>query len=65
MQASERGIGYIGTQGAMVFISTLVQGLGPPDSLAPGVSRLAGIAGGLLVLFLVTLLTAPDPPARV
>jgi uncharacterized membrane protein YccC len=64
IQASERGTGYVGTQAAVVFIVTLVQGQGPPDSLAPGVSRLAGIAGGLLVLFLVTLLTAPDPPAR-
>ncbi|HVY14865.1 MAG TPA: FUSC family protein [Rhodopila sp.] len=61
IQASERGTGYIGTQAAVVFIMTLVQGSGPPESLVPGVSRFAGIAGGLLVLLLVSLLTAPDP----
>jgi hypothetical protein len=42
VQASERGVGYVGTQGAVVFISTLVQGAGPPTSIPPGIERFAG-----------------------
>jgi len=60
VQGSQRGIGYIGTQAAVVFITTLVQGWGPPSSILPGIERLAGITGGLLILFAVTLLTAPS-----
>jgi uncharacterized membrane protein YccC len=60
VQASERGIGYVGTQGAVVFISTLVQGPGPPTSILPGVERFAGITGGLLILLAVLVLTAPS-----
>jgi uncharacterized membrane protein YccC len=60
VQASERGIGYVGTQGAIVFISTLVQGPGPPTSIWPGVERFAGITGGLLILMAVLVLTAPS-----
>ena len=36
IQTSRRGIGYVGTQAAMVFIVTLSQGAGPPTSLLPG-----------------------------
>ncbi len=60
VQASRRGIGYVGTQGAVVFISTLVQGWGPPASIAPGLDRFAGITGGLLILLAVSWLTAPS-----
>ncbi len=60
VQASERGIGYVGTQGSVVFISTLVQGPGPPDSILPGIERFVGISGGLLILLVVMMLTAPD-----
>jgi uncharacterized membrane protein YccC len=60
IQASARGIGYVGTQGAVVFISTLMQGPGPPASILPGIERLAGIAGGLVLLLAVVALTAPD-----
>ncbi|HLB97124.1 MAG TPA: hypothetical protein VJK90_05645, partial [Acetobacteraceae bacterium] len=60
VQGSQRGIGYIGTQTAVVFIVTLVQDWGPPASIFPGVERLAGITGGLLILLLVSLLTAPS-----
>ncbi len=63
LQASERGIGYIGTQGAVVFICTLVQGPGPPTSILPGIERLAGITGGLLILLVVSLLTPPSSVA--
>ena len=65
VQASQRGIGYVGTQGAVVFISTLVQGWGPPASIFPGLDRFAGITGGLLILLAVSWLTAPSTiPAR-
>ncbi len=37
VQTSARGVGYVGTQGAVVFISTLVQGGGPPSSIMPGI----------------------------
>jgi uncharacterized membrane protein YccC len=64
VQASERGVGYVGTQAAIVFISTLVQGLGPPTSILPGVERFAGILGGLCILLTVRMLTAPDARGR-
>jgi uncharacterized membrane protein YccC len=60
IQASERGIGYVGTQAAVVFISTLVQGPGPPTSIMPGIERFAGITGGLLILLAVSVLTVPS-----
>jgi len=64
VQTSTRGMGYVGTQGAVAFIITWVQGNGPPTSIVPGVERFAGIAGGLVILSLVlaviTPLTEPD-----
>jgi uncharacterized membrane protein YccC len=60
IQASERGISYVGTQAAVVFISTMVQGPGPPGSILPGIERFAGITGGLLILLGVLVLTAPE-----
>jgi uncharacterized membrane protein YccC len=67
VQGSARGIGYVGTQAAVVFISTLVQGSGPPQSILPGIERFAGITGGLLILLAVSVLSAPAtvPPERV
>jgi hypothetical protein len=56
--AAQWGIGYVGTQAAVAFICTLVQGPGPPASILPGIERLAGITGGLLILLAVTVLTA-------
>jgi uncharacterized membrane protein YccC len=61
IQASQRGIGYVGTQGAIVFISTLVQGPGPPTSILPGIERFAGIMGGLLILLTVLIVSTPGP----
>jgi uncharacterized membrane protein YgaE (UPF0421/DUF939 family) len=60
LQGSERGIGYVGTQGAVVFISTLIQGWGPTASILPGIERFAGIGGGLAILLVVSLVTASD-----
>jgi uncharacterized membrane protein YccC len=62
VQSSTRGIGYVGTQGAVVFMMTLVQGFGPPNSILAGVERFAGITGGLLIVLAVSVLTAS--PAR-
>ena len=32
----------------------------PPTSILPGIDRFAGIGGGLLILLMVSLLTAPN-----
>jgi uncharacterized membrane protein YccC len=64
LQSSRRGIGYVGTQAAVVFICMLIQGSGPPGSFVPGVSRLAGIAGGLVILMIASLLLGPIEQAR-
>jgi uncharacterized membrane protein YccC len=42
---------YVGTQAGVVFITTLVQGSGPPESILPGIDRFAGMSLGLLMLF--------------
>jgi uncharacterized membrane protein YccC len=67
LQGSTRGIGYIGTQAAVVFIITLVQGDGPPTSIMPGINRFAGIAIGMMTLFIICILLQPksdtQPPA--
>ena len=55
VQTSRRGVGYVSTQAAIVFIVTLVQSAGPPSSLIPGVDRFAGITGGLAILLIATL----------
>jgi hypothetical protein len=47
---------YVGTQAGVVFIITLVQGSGPPESILPGIDRLAGVSLGLLILFLAIFL---------
>jgi uncharacterized membrane protein YccC len=64
VQASTRGVSYVGTQGAVAVILTWVQGFGPPTSIVPGVERFAGVLGGLVILSLVlaviTPLTEPD-----
>ncbi|WP_180982408.1 FUSC family protein [Methylocella silvestris] len=55
LQATPRKIGYVGTQGAIVFIMTLVQGFGPPTSIWPAVERLGGVSFGLVILLLVSI----------
>jgi uncharacterized membrane protein YccC len=61
MQGSSSGAGYVGTQAGMVFIMTLVQDFGPPDSILPGINRFAGILIGVSAMLPVTLLIpAPD-----
>jgi uncharacterized membrane protein YccC len=60
IQASERGIGYVGIQGTVVFIMTLVQGSGPPTSIMPGINRFAGIICGLTLLLVISWLIWPS-----
>ena len=63
VQASSRGVGYIGMQFGFVFVLTLVQGFGPPTSIWIGVDRLVGIIGAVSLLFLVSLvLWEAGPP---
>ena len=54
VQASTRGVGYVGTQGGLAFLITLVQSDGPALSILPGMDRLAGIVCGLAILLAVT-----------
>lgn len=60
VQASARGIGYVGTQAAIVFIITLVQGWSPADSIVPAIDRFAGMVCGMAVLLVVTAVIWPD-----
>jgi uncharacterized membrane protein YccC len=46
---------YVGTQGGIAYIMSLVTGSGPPDSLAPVANRLTGMIFGVLVTFGVLL----------
>jgi uncharacterized membrane protein YccC len=69
VQHGDHEVTYVGTQAGVVFISTLVQGTGPPQSILPGIDRFTGMSLGLLVLFLamlliVPLLPDPAPPRR-
>ena len=59
VQASTRGVGYIGSQATVVYIVTLVQGWGPPSSILPGIDRFVGILCGVIILLLVSLLWWP------
>lgn len=60
IQVGRHGVGYVGTQFAFVFVITMIQGEAPPDSIMPGIDRFAGIAGGLGILMLVSLLLWPS-----
>jgi len=55
IQTGTTGISYIGTQAMFAYLMSMVQGQGPPDTIAPGFSRLVGVMGGLSILFVVTL----------
>jgi uncharacterized membrane protein YccC len=64
IQTGSSGISYIGTQAMFAFLTSLVQGQGPPDTIAPGLQRLVGIMGGLSILFVVTLVLSLLPLLR-
>jgi uncharacterized membrane protein YccC len=59
VQHGTHNVPYLGTQAGVVFISTLVQGLGPPESILPGINRFTGILLGLLMLFVAMFLIGP------
>jgi uncharacterized membrane protein YccC len=64
LQASDRGIGYVGRQATVAFIILMVQGFGPPLSLVPGLSRFFGIVLGVgLLLALLAVWPAPRADA--
>ncbi|MFO1157661.1 MAG: FUSC family protein [Reyranellaceae bacterium] len=60
IQLGKHGVGYLGTQSAFVYVITLIQGPAPPTSIMPGVDRFIGIAGGLGILLLVSLILWPS-----
>jgi len=64
IQNGRHGVGYLGTQAAFVFIVTLVQGPAPPDSIMPGVDRFVGIAGGMAILLVISLMLWPSESER-
>ena len=64
IQTSRRGVGYVGTQAAMVFIVTMAQGPRPPTSLLPGIDRFIGITGGLAVLMVLSVALWPSVDER-
>lgn len=60
VQGGKHGVGYLGAQSAFVYVITLIQGPAPPTSIMPGIDRFVGIAGGLGILLLVSLLLWPS-----
>ncbi len=70
IQTGATGVSYIGTQAMFAYLMSMLQGQGPPDTIAPGFNRLVGVMGGLSILFVVTLALsliplAPPAPAAV
>jgi uncharacterized membrane protein YccC len=59
LQGSASGAGYVGTQAAVVFLMTLIQGEGPPGSILPGLDRFVGVIAGMSTLLLVATLVRP------
>jgi uncharacterized membrane protein YccC len=64
IQTGTSGVSYIGTQAMFGFLMSMVQGEGPPDTIAPGFNRLVGVMGGLSILFVVTLILSLIPLSR-
>jgi hypothetical protein len=55
IQSGSTGIGYAGTRASLAFLMSMVQGQGPPDSIEPGLDRLAGMTAGLALLMVITM----------
>jgi uncharacterized membrane protein YccC len=64
IQTGGTGMSYIGTQAMFAYLMSMVQGQGPPDTIAPGFERLVGVTGGLSILFVVTLILSLVPLPR-
>jgi uncharacterized membrane protein YccC len=61
IQTGTTGMSYIGTQAALAYLMSLVQGQSPPDTISPGLDRLVGVMGGLSVLLVITLILSLIP----
>jgi uncharacterized membrane protein YccC len=55
IQTGGAGVSYVGTQAMFAYLTTIVQGQGPAQTIAPGFERLVGVIGGLAVLYVITL----------
>ncbi len=55
IQSGSTGVSYVGTQAALAFLLSMVQGQGPPLSITPGLDRFGGIVAGLCVLLVITM----------
>jgi uncharacterized membrane protein YccC len=55
IQTGSAGIGYVGAQGGLAFLLSIIQGQGPPLSPTPGIDRFAGIMAGLSLLLIFTM----------
>ena len=64
IQTGGAGVSYVGTQAMFAYLTTMVQGQGPPQTIAPGFERLVGVMGGLAVLYVVTLALSLIPLPR-
>jgi uncharacterized membrane protein YccC len=64
IQTGTTGVSYIGTQAMFSYLMSMLQGQGPPDSIAAGFNRLLGVMGGLSILFVVTLILSLIPLSR-
>ena len=61
IQTGTTGISYVGTQAMLAFVMSMVQSLGPPLSISPGLERLVGVMAGLCLMFVITLILSLIP----
>jgi uncharacterized membrane protein YccC len=61
IQNGTTGVSYIGTQAALGYLVSMIQGQGPAQTIAPGFNRLVGVMGGVTILFVVTLILSLIP----
>ncbi len=59
LQSSPQGLSVAGPQAAVALILTTVQNWGPAISLTPGLERIAGMIGALMLMFAINLLLGP------
>jgi uncharacterized membrane protein YccC len=64
IQTGSTGVSYIGTQAMFSYLMSMLQGQGPPLTIAPGLDRLVGVMGGLAILFVVSLILSLVPLPR-
>jgi uncharacterized membrane protein YccC len=55
---------YVGTQGGIAFIISLVSGLGPPDSIVPAANRISGMLCGVAILICVSFVFGRPASSR-